>query len=72
LTSVFYEYLLNCVIQKEKDFIVMNDLNSCGYIKLKCEHESGKEFTQVEGLAKHLRCVGIDAAVPNSKKPEPR
>ncbi|XP_010541492.1 PREDICTED: uncharacterized protein LOC104814937 [Tarenaya hassleriana] len=26
----------------------------------------------VEGLAKHLRCVGIDAAVPHSKKPEPR
>lgn len=26
----------------------------------------------IEGLAKHLRCVGIDAAVPSSKKPEPR
>ncbi|XP_044503232.1 uncharacterized protein LOC123223858 isoform X2 [Mangifera indica] len=26
----------------------------------------------VEGLAKHLRCVGIDAAIPNSKKPESR
>ncbi|KAG9452678.1 hypothetical protein H6P81_005582 [Aristolochia fimbriata] len=26
----------------------------------------------VEGLAKHLRCVGIDAAVPFSRKPEPR
>ncbi|KAJ4954449.1 hypothetical protein NE237_011232 [Protea cynaroides] len=26
----------------------------------------------VEGLAKHLRCVGIDAAVPWLKKPEPR
>ncbi|CAI9086974.1 OLC1v1020919C1 [Oldenlandia corymbosa var. corymbosa] len=26
----------------------------------------------VEGLAKHLRCVGIDAAVPHSKKPETR
>lgn len=26
----------------------------------------------VEGLAKHLRCVGIDAAVPLSKKPESR
>ncbi|KAL3342305.1 hypothetical protein AABB24_026364 [Solanum stoloniferum] len=26
----------------------------------------------VEGLAKHLRCVGIDAAVPYSKKPESR
>ncbi|KAM7257522.1 hypothetical protein ACFE04_013263 [Oxalis oulophora] len=26
----------------------------------------------VEGLAKHLRCVGIDAAVPHSKKPESR
>ncbi|CAN1170678.1 Exonuclease mut-7 homolog [Linum perenne] len=26
----------------------------------------------VEGLAKHLRCVGIDAAIPFSKKPEPR
>jgi len=31
-----------------------------------------EEFTQVEGLAKHLRCVGIDAAIPYSKKPEPR
>lgn len=29
-------------------------------------------FTQVEGLAKHLRCVGIDAAVPFSKKPDSR
>ncbi|KAK9122205.1 hypothetical protein Syun_019822 [Stephania yunnanensis] len=26
----------------------------------------------VEGLAKHLRCVGIDAAVPYVKKPDPR
>ncbi|KAK6936654.1 3'-5' exonuclease domain [Dillenia turbinata] len=26
----------------------------------------------VEGLAKHLRCVGIDAAVPYSKKPDAR
>lgn len=26
----------------------------------------------VEGLAKHLRCVGIDAAIPPSKKPDPR
>ncbi|XP_031394380.1 uncharacterized protein LOC116205844 isoform X2 [Punica granatum] len=26
----------------------------------------------VEGLAKHLRCVGIDAAIPYLKKPEPR
>ncbi|KAL4575722.1 hypothetical protein LXL04_011806 [Taraxacum kok-saghyz] len=26
----------------------------------------------VEGLAKHLRCVGIDAAVPYSRKPESR
>ncbi|CAH1439070.1 unnamed protein product [Lactuca virosa] len=26
----------------------------------------------VEGLAKHLRCVGIDAAVPHSRKPESR
>lgn len=26
----------------------------------------------VEGLAKHLRCVGIDAAVPNLKKPDSR
>ncbi|GJT98143.1 3'-5' exonuclease domain-containing protein, partial [Tanacetum coccineum] len=28
------------------------------------------EFSQVEGLAKHLRCFGIDAAVPYSIKPE--
>nr|GMD56660.1 exonuclease mut-7 homolog [Ipomoea batatas] len=27
---------------------------------------------QVEGLAKHLRCVGIDAAVPPLKKPQTR
>ncbi|OMO93543.1 hypothetical protein COLO4_16809 [Corchorus olitorius] len=26
----------------------------------------------VEGLAKHLRCVGVDAAIPHSKRPEPR
>ncbi|KAJ6833202.1 uncharacterized protein M6B38_341465 [Iris pallida] len=26
----------------------------------------------VEGLARHLRCVGIDAAIPSSKKPQPR
>ncbi|CAI0397492.1 unnamed protein product [Linum tenue] len=26
----------------------------------------------VEGLAKHLRCVGIDAAIPWSRKPDPR
>lgn len=26
----------------------------------------------VEGLAKHLRCVGIDAGIPHSKKPESR
>ncbi|XP_057950829.1 uncharacterized protein LOC131145650 isoform X3 [Malania oleifera] len=26
----------------------------------------------VEGLAKHLRCVGIDAAIPYSRKPESR
>ncbi|KAL8550970.1 hypothetical protein ACS0TY_000159 [Phlomoides rotata] len=26
----------------------------------------------VEGLAKHLRCVGIDAAIPNSRKPDTR
>ncbi|XP_042389087.1 exonuclease mut-7 homolog [Zingiber officinale] len=26
----------------------------------------------VEGLARHLRCVGIDAAIPSLKKPDPR
>ncbi|KAI3990724.1 hypothetical protein MKX01_023024 [Papaver californicum] len=26
----------------------------------------------VEGLAKHLRCVGVDAATPFSRKPDPR
>ncbi|KAG0454038.1 hypothetical protein HPP92_025342, partial [Vanilla planifolia] len=26
----------------------------------------------VQGLARHLRCVGIDAATPSLKKPEPR
>jgi len=30
------------------------------------------KFEQIEGLAKHLRCVGIDAAIPSSRKPEPR
>lgn len=36
-----------------------------GYPKFLCD-------VMVEGLAKHLRCVGIDAAIPSSKKPEPR
>ncbi|KAK7385002.1 hypothetical protein VNO78_30709 [Psophocarpus tetragonolobus] len=36
-----------------------------GYPKFLCD-------VMVEGLAKHLRCVGIDAAIPYSKKPEPR
>ncbi|CAN6223168.1 unnamed protein product [Urochloa humidicola] len=26
----------------------------------------------IEGLAKYLRCIGIDVAIPSSKKPEPR
>lgn len=30
------------------------------------------KLPQVEGLAKHLRCVGMDAAIPYSKKPETR
>ncbi|KAL2921763.1 Exonuclease mut-7-like protein, partial [Bienertia sinuspersici] len=36
-----------------------------GYPKFLCD-------VMVEGLAKHLRCVGIDAAIPYSKKPESR
>nr|AFK45465.1 unknown [Lotus japonicus] len=36
-----------------------------GYPRFLCD-------VMVEGLAKHLRCVGIDAAIPYSKKPEPR
>ncbi|XP_072984736.1 uncharacterized protein [Typha latifolia] len=36
-----------------------------GYPKFLCD-------VMVEGLAKHLRCVGIDAAIPFVKKPEPR
>ncbi|KAK7320844.1 hypothetical protein VNO77_30694 [Canavalia gladiata] len=36
-----------------------------GYPKFLCD-------VMVEGLAKHLRCVGIDAAIPYLKKPEPR
>ncbi|KAJ1381452.1 Ribonuclease H-like superfamily, partial [Sesbania bispinosa] len=31
-----------------------------------------EKFDEWQGLAKHLRCVGIDAAIPYSKKPEPR
>ncbi|CAF2144718.1 unnamed protein product, partial [Brassica napus] len=31
-----------------------------------------KFLLDVEGLAKHVRCVGIDAAVPPSKKPDSR
>ncbi|XLR10642.1 hypothetical protein HN51_047289, partial [Arachis hypogaea] len=31
-----------------------------------------KKTTQVEGLAKHLRCVGMDDAIPYSKKHEQR
>ncbi|KAK9204632.1 hypothetical protein WN943_014896 [Citrus x changshan-huyou] len=40
-------------------------LGGDGYPKFLCD-------VMVEGLAKHLRCVGIDAATPRSKKPEPR
>ncbi|KAK7275710.1 hypothetical protein RIF29_16832 [Crotalaria pallida] len=36
-----------------------------GYPKFLCD-------VMIEGLAKHLRCVGIDAAIPYLKKPEPR
>uniref|UniRef100_A0A803MUQ7 3'-5' exonuclease domain-containing protein n=1 Tax=Chenopodium quinoa TaxID=63459 RepID=A0A803MUQ7_CHEQI len=36
-----------------------------GYPKFLCD-------VMIEGLAKHLRCVGIDAATPYSKKPESR
>ncbi|XP_062188095.1 uncharacterized protein LOC133891394 isoform X2 [Phragmites australis] len=36
-----------------------------GFPKFLCD-------VMIEGLAKHLRCVGIDAATPSSKKPEPR
>ncbi|XP_078148346.1 3'-5' exonuclease domain-containing protein [Carex rostrata] len=36
-----------------------------GYPKFLCD-------VMIEGLAKHLRCVGIDAALPSSKKPDPR
>ncbi|KAG2633334.1 exonuclease mut-7 homolog [Panicum virgatum] len=36
-----------------------------GYPKFLCD-------VMIEGLAKHLRCVGIDAAILSSKKPEPR
>ncbi|XLS47609.1 hypothetical protein HN51_021967, partial [Arachis hypogaea] len=31
-----------------------------------------RKITQVEGLAKHLRCVGMDDAIPYSKKHEQR
>lgn len=58
--------------KKKKDFIVIIDLNSCAFFDVNCEHESDTQFIQVEGLAKHLRCVGIDAAIPYSRKPEPR
>ncbi|KAM7499795.1 hypothetical protein LguiA_024209 [Lonicera macranthoides] len=40
-------------------------LGGDGFPKFLCD-------VMVEGLAKHLRCVGIDAAVPNSRKPETR
>lgn len=38
----------------------------------KCYYNIFVLLIQIEGLAKHLRCVGIDAAVPYSRKPEPR
>ncbi|GAB2265044.1 hypothetical protein Dimus_000111 [Dionaea muscipula] len=40
-------------------------LGGDGYPKFLCD-------IMVEGLAKHLRCVGVDAAIPHSKKPESR
>ncbi|CAM0905799.1 unnamed protein product [Alopecurus aequalis] len=36
-----------------------------GYPKFLCD-------VMIEGLAKHLRCVGIDAAIPSCRKPQPR
>ncbi|KAK9914539.1 hypothetical protein M0R45_038313 [Rubus argutus] len=41
------------------------NLGGDGHPKFLCD-------VMVEGLAKHLRCVGIDAASPFSKKPESR
>ncbi|KAI5347241.1 hypothetical protein L3X38_015120 [Prunus dulcis] len=40
-------------------------LGGDGHPKFLCD-------VMVEGLAKHLRCVGINAAIPYSKKPGPR
>ncbi|KAM3243850.1 hypothetical protein ACQJBY_055652 [Aegilops geniculata] len=36
-----------------------------GYPKFLCD-------VMIEGLAKHLRCVGLDAATPSCRKPQPR
>ncbi|CAN6194237.1 unnamed protein product [Urochloa humidicola] len=36
-----------------------------GYPKFLCD-------VMIEGLAKYLHCIGIDVAIPSSKKPEPR
>ncbi|XP_051138468.1 uncharacterized protein LOC127256481 [Andrographis paniculata] len=40
-------------------------LGGDGFPKFLCD-------VMIEGLAKHLRCVGIDAAIPWSKKPDAR
>ncbi|KZV17210.1 putative exonuclease mut-7 [Dorcoceras hygrometricum] len=40
-------------------------LGGDGFPKFLCD-------VMVEGLAKHLRCVGVDAAVPYSKRPDAR
>ncbi|KAJ4726700.1 putative 3-5 exonuclease [Melia azedarach] len=63
------------VVSREKQFDNFSDwqgpppwdlsLGGDGCPKFLCD-------VMVEGLAKHLRCVGIDAAIPRSKKPEPR
>ncbi|CAK9318164.1 unnamed protein product [Citrullus colocynthis] len=63
------------VVHSEKQIVWVEDWQGLPPWDLSFGGDGCPKFlcdVMVEGLAKHLRCVGIDAAVPFSKKPDTR
>ncbi|CAN6859062.1 unnamed protein product [Brassica oleracea] len=65
------------IVRKYEERIMLKESDLLPRISKKKTRRRGgdgcpKLLLDVEGLAKHLRCVGIDAAVPPSKKPDSR
>lgn len=63
------------VVSSEKQVVCFEDWQGVPPWDLSVDGDGCPKFlcdVMVEGLAKHLRCVGIDAAVPFSKKPDSR